>query len=60
MKGGQMKVKTTKGTITTTNEVLDIITDALKKAAEFEREQSHLYDHDFYLSFAKELEDARK
>lgn len=50
-----MRIKTSKGSITTSEEIAHIIYEALVRAAEFEKEKSHLYDHDAYKKLSEEV-----
>ena len=52
-----MRIVTTRGTITAPERVLAIFIESLEKAAELEKENSHLYDHDFYRRYADELKE---
>lgn len=51
----QVRIKTTKGNITASEELMNIIIDALKKAAEYEKEKGHLKDHDSFRLLADEV-----
>lgn len=50
-----MRIKTTKGNITASEELMNIIIDALRKAAEYEKEKGHLKDHDSFRLLADEV-----
>lgn len=52
-----MRIVTTKGTITAPERVIGFFIEALEKAAEYEKEKSHLYDHDFYQKYAAEIKE---
>lgn len=52
-----MRVVTAKGTITAPESVLLLFIEALEKAAELEKEKSHLYDHDIFSRYAAELKE---
>ena len=52
-----MRIVTTKGTITAPERIFGVFIEALEKAAEYEKEKSHLYDHDFYKKYAAELKE---
>lgn len=52
-----MRVVTSRGTITAPETVFSIFIESLEKAAEYEKDKSHLYDHDLYSRYAAELKE---
>lgn len=52
-----MRIKTSKGNITASEELMNIIILAIEKAAEYEKEKGHLKDHDTFRLLVGEVKE---